>query len=372
MDDPAAASLVTGVSGRWTTNGILRDVRSPSGRIRREDCEYAIRTQGGMVGGGIPMGPRGDADRASAPRGFEFVYENAFGSLWRNTKPPASGDRKPAPPVVPLWGLVLLAGIGFGLLVGDFVLPLAYTRARRYLTVLSVLGATVALSQLGWTAVQELLHPAVAPAPKSGGPLAGPGGPGGPGGLQVPGGPGEPGDFREPPSLGGPAMGFGPPGGPPEGLAGPDIVPESLEPRYRRIHVVIREWLDAGDDPRSFWAPEDEMEFLGLIEEGQVKEAEALLDAAMGKAFGDAKEAKRPEIPENPEEPTEPEKPQVLERPERPKEATEPAPGSTPGSTPGSAPEDVPPPPSSPAEAPSPGSSSSDSATTPLEGGTQT
>jgi hypothetical protein len=69
----------------------------------------------------------------------------------------------------------------------------------------------------------------------------------------------------------------------------------------------VREWVDAGDDPRYFWAPEDEMEFRELLGSGKEKEAAALLDAATKKAFGETKESEVPK--ESPGETKERERP---------------------------------------------------------------
>lgn len=77
VEDPVLAGLVSGATGRWTSNGLLRDVLSYGAPAALEECEYAIT---------IPPGRRLLRVRDPVP-GFACVYRNVFGALWRNERP---------------------------------------------------------------------------------------------------------------------------------------------------------------------------------------------------------------------------------------------------------------------------------------------
>ncbi len=198
--DPAAASLLVGVTGRWTSGGILRDVRSDHARAQPSQCDFAAVLSGGM---GMP-GPGGQMGQ-NLPSKFKKVFENEYGALYQN---PTNVDhvRQPLAPDVSLPLLLVMALVGFLLVLVDF-LPkgnpdFTYTifssnglinRPRDYAKLrLIAAGAGTCVFALCFlpltsTAIDELSHPPSAQAqrwddgPGGGGPGFGPSGFGGPG-----------------------------------------------------------------------------------------------------------------------------------------------------------------------------------------------
>jgi hypothetical protein len=175
VDDAMAGSMLVGLTGRWTSSGILRDVRSENGRARPEECDFQAVLAGGMGGG--PGGPMG---AQTPPATFEKVFENDFGALYRNAVK-VEHAREPLKPDVPLNLLAVMAVVGLLLIAIDF-LPLRLRRTRLAAAGIGALVVVACLVPLGSTAFGELRHPPTAPR---GGWEGGPG-PGGPG----PGGPG--------------------------------------------------------------------------------------------------------------------------------------------------------------------------------------
>jgi hypothetical protein len=209
MEDGVGANLIVGATGRWTTSGILRDVRSDQARARADECDFAVVLSGGMgmLGPGGPMGSR------NPPSDFEKVFDNEYGTLYRNpTK--VEHAREPLKPAVSLPLLAVIAIVGLVLLVIDF-LPVQLPRARRVAAGIGTLVVALCLLPLTSTAIDELHNPPSPPPERGeGGPGFGPPGFGGPG--------------FGPPGFGGP--GFGPPGlqsvpGPPPGPGGPMVSP---------------------------------------------------------------------------------------------------------------------------------------------------
>lgn len=147
-----AASLLTGVTGCWTTGGILRDVKSAESRSSPVDCQYmAIMSSGGDFRRG------GGTSTSEAPPGFRKVFENSFGSLWKNKT--LMPSKEPAKAAISVQGLVILALLGLFSIYFD----LFYSHVRkniRILVVVVVLGlSSICLASLTYTAIQELRNP---------------------------------------------------------------------------------------------------------------------------------------------------------------------------------------------------------------------
>ncbi len=127
---PPAAGLITGVTGRWTSNGMLPGVQPAGDPARPQDCEFFARIEPSAHGPapppGGPMPPRPkpkplppgplawldalpllDFGPDAVPSEFVKVFENEFGSLWRNPQRPAH-NRKPVRPTLPSWLLLVL------------------------------------------------------------------------------------------------------------------------------------------------------------------------------------------------------------------------------------------------------------------------
>ena len=118
IEDGVGANLIVGATGRWTTSGILRDVRSDQTPVQADKCDFAVVLSGGM---GMP-GPGGPMGSRNPPSNFEKVFENDYGTLYRN---PAKVEhvREPLKAEVSLPLLALISIAALMLLVGDFLLP---------------------------------------------------------------------------------------------------------------------------------------------------------------------------------------------------------------------------------------------------------
>jgi len=171
MEDGAGANLIVGATGRWTTGGILRDVRSDQTPVQPDKCDFSIVLSGGMgmQGPGGPMGSR------NPPSSFEKVFENDYGTLYRNPSK-VEHTREPHKAEVSLPLLLLIALIGLTLILCDFLLPrLPWTRLAA--GSVGTLVAAVCLIPLANTAVSELRNPPAVPPLNADGP-PGFGGPG--------------------------------------------------------------------------------------------------------------------------------------------------------------------------------------------------
>jgi hypothetical protein len=199
--------LITGATGRWTSSGILRDVRSERGRARAEECDFAAVLGGGM---GMP-GPGGGMGFRNPPSKFEKVFENDHGTLYRNPGK-VEHDREPLEADVNLPSLATIAIVAVLLVLID----IGGVR-RAYVRPIAALVGTVAVAlcllPLASTAIGELRDPPSAPSPQR------EGGPGGPPGFSGP--------------------GFGPPGFGPFG--GPGFGPPAFSPGPFLPQVMHRE-----------------------------------------------------------------------------------------------------------------------------------
>jgi hypothetical protein len=164
IDEGATANLITGATGRWTSSGILRDVRSENARAKPEECDFAV-VLGGFMGMPGPGGPRGFQ---SLPSKFEKVFENDYGTLYRN---PARVEHA-REPLAPDVSLPLLAGIALvGVLLIAIDLPRTpRPRARLLAAVAGTIVVAACFVPLTSTALDELRHPPSAPPPRWEGP----------------------------------------------------------------------------------------------------------------------------------------------------------------------------------------------------------
>ena len=138
----------------------------------------------------------------SMPSTFKKVFENDYGTLYQNPVK-VEHDRQPLRAEVSLPLLILIAIVGFLLVVGDFYLP----QRAWYRLIAGGLGTVVValcLAPLASAAVSELRNPPAAPPPGQNGPpgFAGPDGPG----------PGFGGPNGQGPGFGGQGPGFDAPG----------------------------------------------------------------------------------------------------------------------------------------------------------------
>ena len=266
MPDPPGASLITGVTGRWTSSGILRDVRSPGKPPSPEECDFAIvPARGGFPRGRpprvAPPGPRERGDRGggrrpdrgfirsrrgggrgeiSGPPGFEKVFENEFASLWRNPKKPEH-ERSPAPPAVPLFLLLIITATCLYLFVSDHLFRFT-PKAYLLQAVFGTLVVAGCLTPLAVEAGGELLNP---PSPPS--------------------------------------------------LSAQDRIPPRVRDEIGRLHEMVHraveDYFERGENPDFFWTPAEEEELRRLMEGGRIKEARRLLEEALKKSSsGEAEE----------------------------------------------------------------------------------
>jgi hypothetical protein len=182
IDDPMGGSMIVGVTGRWTTSGILRDVRSENGRAQPKDCDFKIFLSRGMGpgGGGGGFGGRGGQTASqNPPSGFEKVFSNDFGSLYRNTAK-VDHSRQPLKPDVSLLLLAVIASVGFLLVLIDY-LPIDHQafsikHARPAAAAIGTIIVALCLLPLTSTAIGELRNPPSASQARfNDGPGGGPG-----------------------------------------------------------------------------------------------------------------------------------------------------------------------------------------------------
>lgn len=164
MNDGAAANLITGATGRWTSSGILRDVRSENARARPEECDFVVVLGGGM---GMP-GPGGPMGFQALPSTFERVFENEYGTLYRN---PArvQHDREPLQTDVSLPRLAVIALVGVFLVAID-VLFMRHRPVRFVAAAIGTIVVSLCLLPLARTAIGELRNPPSAPEWRGDGP----------------------------------------------------------------------------------------------------------------------------------------------------------------------------------------------------------
>ncbi|MFZ5829413.1 MAG: hypothetical protein ACOY3P_04965 [Planctomycetota bacterium] len=157
IQEGVTANLIVGATGRWTTSGILRDVRADQPRAKIEECDFAMTTGGGM---GMP-GPGGAFAAQELPADFKKVFENDFGALYRN---PAKVEhaRQPLKAEVQLWALLIMALVGVSLLTVDVLLP----QKRLVRPIVAGVGTLIVAACLGpltAKAIDELRNPPQAP-----------------------------------------------------------------------------------------------------------------------------------------------------------------------------------------------------------------
>jgi uncharacterized protein (TIRG00374 family) len=143
--ESGVSSFLTGSTGRWATGGMLHEQKwNP---VKAEHCQFWA-TLGGRPGKG-PKAP---------PEGFTLVYENSFGTLYKNNSVSLS-RRVPVRAAISTLNLMVLAGLGICLLLADLRLPREQVRARLLLAGGAFVVALSCMAMLAWTAVGELRPP---------------------------------------------------------------------------------------------------------------------------------------------------------------------------------------------------------------------
>jgi hypothetical protein len=145
--DGGGASFLTGSTARWATGGMLREQKSSS--IKPEHCQFFANMAG--------MGGRFGRDLKPPPGCFTNIYENSFGTLYKNNV--SLRKREPVNAVVSTLNLAVLAGLGICLVLLDCWLPRERFRARLLLGVGAFVVASSCVAVLAWTAAGELRHP---------------------------------------------------------------------------------------------------------------------------------------------------------------------------------------------------------------------
>lgn len=229
MHDPPAAALITGVTGRWTSNGMLHDVRLTERAPQPEDCDYLALVQQRPLPGPAPL-HIGLQMQPKEPPGFEKVFENEFGSLWRNPIQPEH-NRQPACATVGLVALLAVLATGL-LLIGLDLLPASFSLPRKVASPICAVVVAVSTLPIARTAVAEFQNP---PKPHS---------------QQT------------------------------EGPALPLFV-EEIRHRHERLHDAVKFHFEHGVGPDYFWPPENEEHFHRLMQEGRFEEANRLLEEGL-------------------------------------------------------------------------------------------
>jgi hypothetical protein len=227
VGEPPMASLIAGVAGRWTTSGILRDVRSTEPPPPPERCDYLVLIRE-IRGPAMPARPLSARPRFDAPPGFERVFENEFGSLWRNQSR-LEHAREPAHATLSRRRLLGLVVTGLALVALDF--PRRALRGRRWpAPVLGTIAAAFCLWPLMREAASELANPPTPPARQE--------------------------------------------------QAGPPAPDDAIRRQHERVIRAVERWLNEGHNPDAFWSPDTEDRFRQLMEQGRVAEARRLLEQA--------------------------------------------------------------------------------------------
>jgi len=244
VGDPPAASLIAGVTGRRTTSGILRDVRSAERSPPPDRCDYFVMLRQ-MRGPAMPAGPLSARPRFDAPPGFERVFENEFGSLWRNESRPEHA-RQPAHATLSKWRLLGLLVTGLALVTLDF--PRRTLRGRRWpAPILATVAVAFCLWPLMREAARELAHPPTPPARQE--------------------------------------------------QTGPPAPDDAIRRQHERVIRAVERWLNEGHDPAAFWSPDNEEHFRQLMEQGRIPEARALLEQALQALERPVTDANTEEVP---------------------------------------------------------------------------
>jgi hypothetical protein len=194
-----------------------------------------------VLGGGMGMpGPGGPMGFQTIPAKFEKVFENEYGTLYRN---PAKVEhaREPLKADVSLPHLAVMASVGLLLVLVDLV-PRRRPRVGIFAAVVGTIVAAVCLLPLTKTAIGELRNPPSTPA-WSEGPPGGPPGFGGPG-------------------FGGP--GFGGPGFGPGFFLGAAFLREADTDKNGAVSLdefkaLASRWFDAWDTKRAGRLTQEEM-----------------------------------------------------------------------------------------------------------------
>ncbi len=156
VPDPPVAALITGATGRWTSNGMLSDVSLTEAPPDPEDCDYLALVQP-KQSPTLPPGRAFRLPRLDAPPRFEKVFENEFGSLWRNPATPEH-NRQPAGATVGLVSLCLILTAGLSLVILD-LWPVGQTGPRRFAALLGGVVVAACLWPMVRTAAAEFWNP---------------------------------------------------------------------------------------------------------------------------------------------------------------------------------------------------------------------
>jgi len=182
-----------------------------------------------MRPGAGPEPPDRPGRGPGGPPGFEKVFENELGVLWRNPAAPAHG-REPGKAIVGLPLVAALAAIAALLIAIDLLLR-RRPRLRACAAACGGIGAAACLVPLVLFAAGELGSPPGPPPP----------------------------DPREPPPA----------------------VREEIRRKHEAVREAVQDRFERGESPDGFWPPASEDRLRGLMEEGRFRDAAALLDGAL-------------------------------------------------------------------------------------------
>ena len=226
VPDPPVAALITGVTGRWTSNGMLSEVSLTERRPEPKDCDYIALVQPKRPPGpllGRPIRP----PRPDAPAGYERVFENEFGSLWRNPVK-LEHSRQPARPAVGLVTLCIIWAAGLFLVILD-LRPVRRSGPLRLAVPICAAVVAACLFPVVRTAALEFQNPPVRyPEPLAPRPL--------------------------PPFV------------------------EEIRHKHEMVQNTVQSHLEQRISPDYFWRPQDQQRFDRLMQESRFEEANQLLD----------------------------------------------------------------------------------------------
>ena len=249
VGDGPAASLLTAMTGRRTTGGMLAEVRPAAARPGSRDAAVIVVPKQAGETGAPPFGgpPRAWAPPGSLPdtAGMELVVEGEYSKLFRNPDP------VPAPSVpAPVMGALVIGLLGLciaGVILLDSV--------RHTMGVPSLVAFLVGLGVV-WAACSVRLYEGVFR------------------------------ELRNPPVPEEGADGeIGPPGpgrrGPPPPWTPDTRPPAELEDKYFRVMDLVRAYFVRGRSPDYFLPPDASREIREAFTQGDLERAERLLDEAL-------------------------------------------------------------------------------------------
>jgi hypothetical protein len=276
--DFAAANLITGVTGAWSTRGMLAEIggykiseTNPRMPVGSEYVGFILipKQRQGQMPAFAPrrLSPDG-ADTDAPPRkvpGFDLAEDTPQFTLYKRNAAPTPVELKPES-VIPLWMILVSVLACAALVLLDFSVINPAPKIREILFAAIPVVAIACLIPMAVYAAGECSVDLKPEKIKTSPPPWAPRGPGGGPGMDRPGSPFPP-DMAE----GGPPPGMDGFNAPPDRRPRPaSNVPPQLVERARRIFRTAQEMIQNGELPDYFLPPEANERMREMLEDGDV------------------------------------------------------------------------------------------------------